>query len=479
MGVLGRINLVGGTINADVLVGNGSGIFNFASGTLHLSGSQRISGNSLLGQALGDAAVLGPGRTLIIDGNANLNTSFTANGGTLSVGSLSGPTTGTAPPPGYLLLNSGTINITNQPISVQSGGVLGDTLDVAANMTINVTQGLTNYSLVSGDGRIGGPFVNAAGAEIRAESGRSLTFTGAPVSNSGKINLFGGALEFVQGLTNNSGGTISGNGTLTTGSGLYNVGQMRLSGETEITGAVDNASGAAIITASGATTFYDNVYSDGEIRTSSGATTVFFGNLSGNGTLTGPGIKTFESGASTVTVLESSGSTDVESGAQLSTIHVRESSLIVNGLVLIGQGGTSLSTSDVSTLAVNGKLNLTNNKLIVAGGSVGRWTGSAYDGISGLIKSGRNGGAWNGNGIVTSMPPAIGATSLTTIGAATAAQLGISSFGGLSVSPGDVLIAYTYAGDANLDGRINGDDYFAIDSGYAAHLRLRQRRFQL
>ncbi len=30
----------------------------------------------------------------------------------------------------------------------------------------------------------------------------------------------------------------------------------------------------------------------------------------------------------------------------------------------------------------------------------------------------------------------------------------------------DTLIGYTYSGDANLDGMINGDDYFQIDSAF-------------
>jgi hypothetical protein len=30
-----------------------------------------------------------------------------------------------------------------------------------------------------------------------------------------------------------------------------------------------------------------------------------------------------------------------------------------------------------------------------------------------------------------------------------------------------VLVMYTYAGDADLTGKINGDDYFRIDQGYA------------
>ena len=39
-------------------------------------------------------------------------------------------------------------------------------------------------------------------------------------------------------------------------------------------------------------------------------------------------------------------------------------------------------------------------------------------------------------------------------------------FGGQDVGPTDVLVKYTWNGDANLDGIVNADDYFQIDSGY-------------
>ena len=61
---------------------------------------------------------------------------------------------------------------------------------------------------------------------------------------------------------------------------------------------------------------------------------------------------------------------------------------------------------------------------------------------------------------------------LKTLGIAEASQvLGSAggTFHGESVDGTAVLVKYTFAGDANLDGKINGDDYFAIDSGYAAH----------
>ena len=36
-------------------------------------------------------------------------------------------------------------------------------------------------------------------------------------------------------------------------------------------------------------------------------------------------------------------------------------------------------------------------------------------------------------------------------------------FGGATVDGSSVLIKYTYAGDGNLDGEINADDYASID----------------
>jgi hypothetical protein len=40
---------------------------------------------------------------------------------------------------------------------------------------------------------------------------------------------------------------------------------------------------------------------------------------------------------------------------------------------------------------------------------------------------------------------------------------------GIAMIAGNVVIRSTYPGDANLDRMINGDDFFAIDSGYASH----------
>src|SRR5205823_7005535 len=43
-------------------------------------------------------------------------------------------------------------------------------------------------------------------------------------------------------------------------------------------------------------------------------------------------------------------------------------------------------------------------------------------------------------------------------------RLAGGTFGGQSAASGDALVMYTWGGDAHLDGTLNGDDYFQIDS---------------
>jgi hypothetical protein len=116
-----------------------------------------------------------------------------------------------------------------------------------------------------------------------------------------------------------------------------------------------------------------------------------------------------------------------------------------------------------------GKINLSNNKAIVTGGAAGStWNGSAYGGVAGLVQSGYNGGSNDGAGIVTDQSNAISPSVLTQLVTVSADDAGYAggNFGGQSVSSGDQLVMYTWGGDANLDGTLNGDDYFQIDSNY-------------
>ena len=123
-------------------------------------------------------------------------------------------------------------------------------------------------------------------------------------------------------------------------------------------------------------------------------------------------------------------------------------------------------------IEAGGRLDITDEDLVInyAGPAspLGAFDGSNYDGLTGLVARGYNFGAWDGNGIVTSMAAA--ATGVTTVAIAEArdvlfiagAQTAIWS--GQGVDSTAVLIKYSYAGDANLDGRIDGADYGIIDN---------------
>jgi hypothetical protein len=143
------------------------------------------------------------------------------------------------------------------------------------------------------------------------------------------------------------------------------------------------------------------------------------------------------------------------------------------GLAAVAPGGDKVIAVGDLTITGGGGFDLADDSLILSLGSATAWNGSAYDGVAGLIASGRNGaaagggGLWSGSGIVTS---SAGSGNLTTIGFATAATLlGLGDgetalWQGQTVDASAVLVKYTYGGDANLDGKINIDDYGRIDS---------------
>lgn len=128
---------------------------------------------------------------------------------------------------------------------------------------------------------------------------------------------------------------------------------------------------------------------------------------------------------------------------------------------------SALAVDSVSVSPAGGKIDLKDNRMIFHNQGAGTWDGSAYDGVSGLIQRGYNGGDFLGSGIVTSMSGATDGSTLDRIGVVSNATLHLTMFGGQPVSATDTLVMYTLGGDANLDRQINADDYFQIDSGYA------------
>jgi hypothetical protein len=124
--------------------------------------------------------------------------------------------------------------------------------------------------------------------------------------------------------------------------------------------------------------------------------------------------------------------------------------------------------TDALTVAATGKLDLTDNDMIVdyAGG-----TQIAV--VQALINLGRNNGAWNGNGI-TSSAAGSNLQHNTTLGAMESSEFqsiyGIgATFDGRTLDNTAVLVKYTWYGDADFNGRVNFDDYVRTDNGFNNH----------
>jgi hypothetical protein len=180
--------------------------------------------------------------------------------------------------------------------------------------------------------------------------------------------------------------------------------------------------------------------------------------------------------ASTLTVsnLQQTTSALTKAGAGTMTVNnVRSGGLAVTaGAVKVLAGGGSPGTSRVTSLTISpgAKLDLADHDLIVTTpGATGSWTGSSYTGITALVASGRNGGAWDGSGIVTSDVRAVNNSDYCSLGIATASDaLGIAAtdtivWSGQVVTGTNTLVKFTYGGDANLSGEIDIDDYGQID----------------
>ena len=150
--------------------------------------------------------------------------------------------------------------------------------------------------------------------------------------------------------------------------------------------------------------------------------------------------------------------------------HVRTDSLLIDGgnVKIAPSGGVAAGVSRINTISIgDNKLDLGDNKLMTTT-SAGTVDAGTYSGIQGQVQRAYDFGAWDQPGLTTSMPDAV--AGLTTIGVATGEQVrglgptDTDTFAGQTINGATTIAMYTYAGDANLDGTIDGGDYGIIDN---------------
>ena len=216
---------------------------------------------------------------------------------------------------------------------------------------------------------------------------------------------------------------------------------------------------------------------------------ITFSNSAGNYLITGTGsingstglLKT-GTGKLTISVSNSyTGGTVVTGGTLALTV---TGALPVNAALNIGSGAlvqalnhgmlpkvvlqTKSLTIAGSTNNWTGTLDLANNDLIAHAGNLGQ--------LINQVKFGFHSGNWQGSGGILSSTAASDSKHLTALGVIQNSDDGTSSgqalytaFDGVTVSNTDVLVKYTYFGDANLDGKVDGSDYSKIDAGFLTH----------
>ncbi|HEX3356083.1 MAG TPA: hypothetical protein VHS31_03790 [Tepidisphaeraceae bacterium] len=128
--------------------------------------------------------------------------------------------------------------------------------------------------------------------------------------------------------------------------------------------------------------------------------------------------------------------------------------------------GSSINRINAFSMT-NGTLDLSNHDLIVNTGSIST--------IGGYIKSAYGNGNWSSSGLTSTSARAVAGDinnpHKTALGYATASGINVGLFDGQSVSGSQVLVKYTWNGDANLDGVVNLLDLNAVASDFGAASR--------
>ena len=208
-------------------------------------------------------------------------------------------------------------------------------------------------------------------------------------------------------------------------------------------------------------------------------------------------------GTASVGPISGAGSTSVTNAGQLTADHVRQGNLAITGAgskATIRPNGGNAGTSAVGTIDVDGGaiLDLTNNDLVIRATAATK--NAVHDAAQADIVSAQNGldAGRSPSGMDRASParrPARPTSrqgfDLTGLGVIRNSDLDITTgipgssyttFSGQAVTPDDVLVKYTYIGDANLDGAVSFDDYVGMDNAFFEldpQPRLGHRRHQL
>jgi autotransporter-associated beta strand protein len=415
-------------LNPTALTISGGGTF---SGPISGSGAVTISGGTLEiaspGSIANTSVSVSPGASLTVDSGAAISSTTNLNN--------NGTTNFTNAAQTIATLNgSGTVNLNPTALAISNGGIFSG--PISGSGAVTISGGTLE---LASSGSIANTSVSvSSGASLQVDSGATIS-SATNLTNNGTTSFAGSAQSIA---TLNGSGTLNLNPTaLTIASGGTFTGPINGPGTLTLTGGTLTLSGSASASAltvnASATLNINGSVTATPALVSNGAT-----NFAANAAVAGP----VPVALASMTI----GSTG--------TVTVNSSPLHANRTVVeVG----SLTFANTPT-APQGLLNLMDNDLIVHNGNLSD--------IISEIAAASDEGQWNGSGgITSSVAAAAGNTTLAAVlnddetGTHTALY---STFDGQSVVDSDVLVKYTFFGDANFDGVVDASDYLAIDNGF-------------
>jgi autotransporter-associated beta strand protein len=402
-----RIGGIGSTADSTAV-----GVYNLSGGSFNTGGGANLQ-----------IGAYGQGTFIQAGGTVNV-------GGFLSIGRYS---TGV----GMYNMSGGVLTATIQPVSVV-GEQGNGTLLLSGSATYNTQKLLISQD----DGSTG--VVQQTGGLLIAPNGVAFgqNETGNTASPStGTYNLSGGTLQtsgFTQFGIANETGTVNFNG------GTLQATQSGVSLLSGVSHAYVQAGGLVLNASIGSVSISQSLQHDPTA-----------------GAPARDGGLTLLAGQLTLNASDSyTGATSILSGILISGT---AGALPAGSVVNVGRGATLVSDSQatVSNLAL---LNV-NGNVIVHNGNLATLSTAASGGFT---------SGWNSSTGIASSSAAGDSNHLTAVGiiqnddgTGKAATL-YSTFGGQPVADSDVLLKYTYYGDTNLDGTVDGSDYSRIDTAFVA-----------
>jgi hypothetical protein len=332
---------------------------------------------------------------------------------------------------------------------MSAGTTINATGNLVDNGQILVNSGSNNATTIL---NVSGGTVSGTGSFVLNGSNATAQLNGSLTQSAGHSILGFGQINAA--LTNNgtvnanvNGQTLALNG-VSSGTGNYQVsggGTLNVAANLTI-----NSPGSLVGAGAGST-----------ILINSGVSLIENGSISGLPAITDNGILTIAANPNTgiltrsinALTLGSTGTATITAASNLSN----RTLLVTSGLTFAG-----------GTNAWGGQLNLGNNDMDVSAGSLAN--------ITNQIKQGYNSGNWQGSAGIVSSAAASATNHLFALGTIQNNQSGSALFtathlfDGTVPGAGDVLVKYTYYGDANLSGKVDSADYSLIDNGYLSHL---------